>query len=179
MKMCDNKILIKKLYQTISLMACEARISRSYGTSHELTASDIDLLKCVQRNAEAKASALSQYLGVTNGAVTQLAKKLVKKGYLEPYRATSNKKEIYYRLTCCGETACSGFDAHYAQITSKISDYIATLDNGTIDKIIGLFDVVTDSVAIEDHCSVKHDTDKAGCRHEAEGKRCEKCQKVY
>ena len=45
-KMTKNKEdLIGKLHRTISLMSCESRISRDYGTAHELTASDIDFIK--------------------------------------------------------------------------------------------------------------------------------------
>lgn len=179
MKMNAQDILIKKLYQTLNLMICESKISRTYGTSNTLTASDIDLLKCVQRKKNAKASEISSYLGVTNGAVTQLARKLEKKGYLEPYRVSSNKKEIYYRLTCCGETACQGFDEHFSKITSNINNYIAALDSGTVDKIIGLFNAIADSLIVEAHCSIKHGADKIDCPEKSEEKRCEKCQKVY
>ncbi len=93
MYMCKKESLVKKLYQALNIMICESKIARNYGTGHELTYSDINLLKCVQHNENAKASELSQYLGITNGAVAQLAKKLEDKGYLEPYRITGNKKK--------------------------------------------------------------------------------------
>lgn len=177
--MKNQETAIKKLYQTLNLMICESKISRAYGTSYELTASEIDLLKCIQRNRDAKISELSGYMGVTNGAVTQLTGKLEKKGYLEPYRVSGNKKEKYYRLTGCGETACQGFDEHYARIMSRIGSYIAALDSDTIDKIIGLLDVISDSLIVREHCSIKHDANQTGCLQKTEAKRCEKCQKVY
>ena len=55
-KMSDKEALIKKLYRAVNLMACESKLARDYGTPHELTASDIDFLKCVEKNAAAKAS---------------------------------------------------------------------------------------------------------------------------
>lgn len=178
-KMNTHDILFKKLYQTLNLMICESKIPKTYGTSSELTASEIDLLKCVQRKKEAKAGEISSYLGVTNGALTQLAMKLQKKGYLEPYRISGNKKEIYYRLTCCGETACQGFDEHYAKMISGIKDYITMLDSGTIEKMTGLLDVISESLTAEEHCSINHNGDKSDCNKQSEGMRCEKCQKFY
>jgi len=178
MEMCKKESLVKKLYQALNIMICESKIARSYGTCHKLTYSDISLLKCVQRNEAAKAGDLSQYLGITNGAVAQLAKKLGDKGYLEPYRITGNKKEVYYRLTADGEAACRGYDEHYGKIKSSIEDYIATLDDETVEKIIGLFDAVADCAAVHEHCSIKHAAGKAG-HSQAEIKRCEKCQRIY
>ena len=179
MDMYKKKSLVKKLYQALNIMICESKIARSYGTVHKLTYSDICLLKCVQHNDDAKASDLSQYLGITNGAVAQLAKKLENKGYLEPYRIIGNKKEVYYKLTAGGEAACRGYDEHYGKMWSEIEEYISKLDDGTVEKIIGLFDLVADSIAVNEHCSISHAADKTGCSQETTIKRCEKCQRIY
>ncbi len=177
--MCKKEELIKKLYQSLNIMICESKIARSYGTGHKLTYSDISLLKCVQRNGNAKAGELSQFLGITNGAVAQLAKKLEEKGYLEPYRITGNKKEVYYRLTPDGEEACLGYDEHYGKMRSSAEAYISTLDDDTIEKITKLFDLVAGSTAVSDRCSIRHAADKTGPSHEGAIKRCEKCQRLY
>lgn len=177
--MCKKESLIKKLYQALNIMICESKIARSYGTGHKLTYSDISLLKCVQHNENAKAGDLSQYLGITNGAVAQFAKKLADKGYLEPYRVSGNKKEVYYRLTADGEAACQSYDEHYGKMRTGIEGYIAALDDDTIEKIIGLFDLVADSTAVHEHCSIRHAAGKAGHSGKVTIKRCEKCQRIY
>lgn len=177
--MREKEDLINKLYRALNIMICESKIARNYGTGHKLTYSDISLLKCVQRNESAKASELSQYLGITNGAVAQLAKKLEGKGYLEPYRITGNKKEVYYKLTASGEKACRGYDEHYGKQKFNIEDYIAELDGDTIQKITGLFDTVADSAAVYDHCSFKPAAGKTNPSYEETAKRCEKCQRTY
>lgn len=177
--MCKKENLVKKLYQALNIMICELKINRSYGTGHKLTYSDISLLKCVQHNEDAKASDLSQYLGITNGAVAQFAKKLADKGYLEPYRIAGNKKEMYYRLTASGQAACQGYDEHYRKTRTDIEDYIATLNGDTVEKIIGLLDLVADSTAVHEHCSIRYTADKADPSQEAAIKRCEKCQRIY
>lgn len=178
-KMSEHDVLIRKMYRTLSLMACESKLARDYGTPYDLTASDIDFLKCVEKNAAAKASELSLYLGVTNGATTQLAKKLETKGYVEPYRLAGNKKEVFYRLTDIGQTACSGFDAHNATILQSIDDYVQGLDTQTIGQIEGLFDTVAQSLSVGEHCSIQHSADNRDYPQAAGGRKCEKCQKIY
>ncbi len=178
MRVKKKEELIKKLYQALNIMICESKIARSYGTGHKLTYSDINLLKCAQRNENAKAGDLSQYLGITNGAVTQLAKKLEDRGYLAPYRISGNKKEVYYRLTAQGEEACRGYDGHYEKMRSAMEGYIAALDEGTVEKITGLFDLVADISAAPEHCCMKQAAD-GGQPGETAAKRCEKCRRIY
>lgn len=177
--MCKNENLVRKMYQALNIMICESKIARSYGTGYELTYSDISLLKCVQNNGNAKAGDLSQYLGITKGAVAQFAKKLADKGYLEPYRISGNKKEMYYRLTASGETACHGHDNYYGKMRISVEKYIANLDDDIIEKIIGLFDVVTDSTAAHEHCSISRASEKTSHSQEEAIKRCKKCQRIY
>lgn len=176
--MGKGDLLITKLYQALNVMNCESKIARSYGTSHELTYSDIGLLRCVQHNEDAKASELSQCLGITNGAVAQLAKKLEMKGYIEPYRIASNKKEVYYRLTAKGEAACRGCEEHYEEIKENIRSYLETLDEETLDRISELFDVFVHSVEVYDHCSIKPCSSDAAGTEGTRVRRCEKCQRI-
>lgn len=177
--MDSREELVKKLHRTVSLMGCEARMTRSYGTAHELTSSDMDFLKCVERKAQAKAGDISQFLGVTGGATTQLARKLEQKGYVEPYRLEGNRKEVYYRLTAEGETACRGFDAHYDRIRREVEGYVAGLDEAAVEKIEGLLDTVASALEVGSHCSVKHGEQTSEYPLAAGEKKCEKCQKIY
>jgi len=179
MGMNKQESLVKKLYEALNVMICDAKIARTYGTGRKLTYADISLLKCVEHNENARASDLSQYLGVTNGAVAQFARKLEDKGYLEPYRVTGNKKEVYYRLTADGGAACRGYDEHYGKMQSKIEGYIAALDDDTVEKIIGLFDLIAESAAVHEHCSIRCAAEQAGHSKETAIKRCEKCQRIY
>jgi DNA-binding MarR family transcriptional regulator len=120
--------LIQKFHQAANLMLCDAKTSRSYGTKYPLSFSDLSFLKCIQRNQNAKAGDISSFLGITNGAVVQLAKKLEQKEYLESYRMEGNKKEVYYRLTKSGQMACEGFDKYNDDINGLIETYIEDLN---------------------------------------------------
>ncbi len=178
--MYESETMIQSLFQALNILICESKIARSYGTGHKLTHSDISLLNCVRNNEGAKASDLSQYLGMTNGAVAQLAKKLEAKGYVKPYRIAGNKKEVYYRLTDSGETACKGCDEHYREMTAGIRDYVHTLDGETLSKLTGLFSVITDTAAVAKNCSIKQAAArKSGQSSGTAIKRCKRCQRLY
>ena len=167
-------ILTKKLYQALNIMICESKEARSYGTAHRLTYSEIGLLKCVQNYEAAKAGDLSQYLGITNGAVAQLAKRLMEKDYLEPYRLGGNKKEVYYRLTAAGLAACQGYDGHNGRLKDRIAEYAAGLSDEELAKLCGFFDVIIHTAGCE-RCT--DDGPDDGTKTTV--KRCEKCQSIY
>ena len=40
---------------------------------------------------------------MTRGAISKITKKLIKKGVIESYQKSDNKKEIYFRLTKSGK----------------------------------------------------------------------------
>lgn len=169
--------LIKKFHQAANLMLCDARTSRCYGTEYILTYSDLSFLKCVQRNENNKAGDISLYLGITNGAVVQLAKKLEGKGYLESYRMEGNKKEVYYRLTESGQTACEGYDKYNDDMNALIEAYIKDLDEDTLCTIKGLFEVIITGIEKKD-CYIKHSSENKQLENNTDG-RCEKCKRTY
>ncbi|KAB1436027.1 winged helix DNA-binding protein [Candidatus Galacturonibacter soehngenii] len=169
--------LIQKFHQAANIMLCDARTSRCYGTEYALTYSDLSFLKCIQRNENNKAGDISQYLGITNGAVVQLAKKLEGKGYLESYRMEGNKKEVYYRLTKSGQTACEGYDKYNDDINALIEAYIIDLDEDTLGTIKGLFEAVITGIEKKD-CYIKYSSKTKQLESKKDG-RCEKCKRTY
>lgn len=176
--MNSKKDLIQKFHQAANLMICNSRTSRCYGTEHVLTYSDLSFLKCIQRNENAKAGDISQYLGITNGAVVQLSKKLEKKGYLESYRIEGNKKEVYYRLTKSGQTACDGYDKYNGDMNGLIQSYIQDLDEEIIQSMAGLFEAIITGIEFNKGCYIKHTSEEEKLETKSDG-RCEKCKRTY
>lgn len=166
--------VIEKLYQAFGAFECEAKEARDYGTGDLLTYAEITVLGCVRRHEGANASELSACMGITNGAVTQFTKKLIGKGYVEAYRIDGNRKDIHFRLTENGEIACRGYDARFREVARAIRAYVITLDGQTRQSMIGLFDVITQTVSLSDQCALKHTNDDPA----GKGK-CQKCQTTY
>lgn len=170
-----NERVAARLMQALHVMNCEFRTARSYGTPHKLSYSDMGLLQCVRRNRDAKSCELSQYLGITGGAVTQLAKKLADKGYLKPTRAAGNRKEVYYVLTEQGEDACRGYDRHYGGMAAHVREAASALDEAAAAGVMALLDAVIESVPAKERCAVRPCTEPV----DESKKRCEKCQRIF
>ncbi|MDR3319018.1 MAG: MarR family transcriptional regulator [Clostridiales bacterium] len=62
-------------------------------------ASEIHFIEYIEKNAESNVTRLAESFYMTGGAISKIAKKLIKKGVVESYRKPDNKKELYFRLT--------------------------------------------------------------------------------
>ena len=56
-------------------------------------------IEYIGKNADSNVTKLAESFYVTRGAISRMAKKLIKKGIIESYQKLNNKKEIYFRLT--------------------------------------------------------------------------------
>lgn len=173
--MANKEDLIRKLHQSANLLICDTRASRCYGTDNVLTYSDLSFLKCIERNANAKAKEISLFLGITNGAVAQMSRKLEEKGYIETYRLSDNRKEVYYRLTPKGAEAMDSYNRRTDELNSQITDYLGTLDEKEIHAVEGLFDTVIEIIEMNKGCYIKEDQKQP----QKEDRRCEKCKIIY
>ncbi|HIU64905.1 MAG TPA: MarR family transcriptional regulator [Candidatus Avacidaminococcus intestinavium] len=175
----QKELLFKKLHQTFNILLCESKKTRTYGTKQLLSTSEISSLKCIERNSNTKAGDLSRYLGITNGAVTQLAKKLQEKKLIVPYHLKGNNKEVFYELTEKGKLACRGYDEHFKQKITPVEDYIATLDEGVVNSLITIMDLLVQNSDTKNKCAIITDLDSDTHTNQTDLKRCEKCQNSY
>ena len=153
-------------------------MTRNYGTKHQLSNSEISALKCIQRNSNTKAGDLSQYLGITNGAVTQLAKKLQDKSLIVSYHIEGNNKEVFYDLTKSGHKACTIYDEFLQKKILPVKNYIATLDDEVVNSLINIMDLLIENSDTKNKCYILNDKQENTIR-KTDLKRCEKCQNNY
>ena len=69
----------------------------------EYKPSEVHCIEYIARNTDTNVTKLAESFYMTNGAISKLTKKLIKKGTIESYQKLDNKKEIYFRLTSQGE----------------------------------------------------------------------------
>ncbi|WP_300544488.1 MarR family transcriptional regulator [Maricaulis sp.] len=81
---------------------------RTFGTGHVLHRAEIHTIQAIGRGDGMIMKDVAEALGVTRGAVSQMAAKLEAKGLVER-RPGANKKEIVLALT---ETGWRGYQAH-------------------------------------------------------------------
>lgn len=115
---------------------------RPFGTSQLLHQSEIHFIDAIGSGEGINASRLSQKLGITNGAVTQIADKLLKKQLLLKYKKENNKKEVYLKLTEEGEIAFANHELFHKEQNDRIRAYLDGLNTEQTEAILGLLDVI-------------------------------------
>ena len=80
-----NKVKIKERYKDYK--------------SSDYKASEIHCIEYIGSNVDSNVTKLAESFYMTRGAISKLNKKLIKKGIIESYQKSDNKKEIYFRLT--------------------------------------------------------------------------------
>lgn len=65
--------------------------------------SEVHYIEFIGKNTESNVTKLAESFYMTRGAISKMAKKLIKKGVIESYQKPDNKKEIYFKLTKQGQ----------------------------------------------------------------------------
>jgi DNA-binding MarR family transcriptional regulator len=141
-----NNILTEKLYKLVALLAWEMESARDYGTGFMLNHSEVHLLDHIKRNAGANAGELARLMNITNGAVSQITKKLLDKGLVESYRLPANRKEVFFRLTPPGEKVFRGHQKHHDKINAGFFDYVKRLSENDLRVICDFLDTMNQSI---------------------------------
>ncbi len=122
------------------------KMPRSFGTSELLYQSEIHFIDAIGIDSEINATQLSKKLSISNGAITQVADKLVKKKMMEKYKKESNKKEIYFRLTAKGAVAYESHKNFHQEINEKTIAYLKSLSPEQIEGILGYITIADETL---------------------------------
>jgi len=114
---------------------------RSFGTSELLHQSEIHFIDAIGIDSEVNASQLSDKLHISNGAITQVADKLLKKKLIEKYKLETNKKEVYFKLTEQGKVAYKSHRKFHQDLCDKMIAYLKGLSPEQIEGILGFIAV--------------------------------------
>ncbi|MCK9579867.1 MAG: MarR family transcriptional regulator [Methanoregula sp.] len=112
-----------------------------------LHTSEIHLIDVAGRFPNESMSVLASRLGITKGAVSQTAKKLEEKGYLERINLEGNNKTILIRLTDSGTRAFGWHRAYHAVVNDRIAREVTGLerkDRENIRKILWQIEKIFD-----------------------------------
>jgi DNA-binding MarR family transcriptional regulator len=138
--------LMEKLYRTMNVLYEEIRSSSDCGTGIALRHSEICFLETVMTNKKANAGELARLLGISNPAISQIARKLIGKNLLEIYRIAKNKRETFFRLTGIGKKASIEYGKHHAQTRANFSEHCKHFSESDAEIIGNFLDAVTNCV---------------------------------
>ncbi|WP_414150896.1 MarR family transcriptional regulator [Acetobacterium carbinolicum] len=119
---------------------------KNFGTSELLHQSEIHFIDAIGIDREVNASQLSNKLHISNGAITQVADKLLKKKLIEKYKIETNKKEVFFRLTEQGKVAYESHKEFHQDLCKNIIAYLNDLNPDQIEGILGFIAVSDESL---------------------------------
>lgn len=81
--------------------------------------SDLHCIAYIHAHTDRNVTSLSEAFYMTRSAVSKLTRRLIKKGLIESYQKTDNKKEIYFRLTTAGEELNKIHEAIHEEMSKR------------------------------------------------------------
>lgn len=108
--------LLRVIYSFIDI----DKKSRFFGTDEQLSNAEIHMIKAIKANEDIHITGLAKQLGVTKGAVSQIAGRLEKKGLLTKEKDIYNQSKLILRLTLKGETAHNNHENYHHQLDALI-----------------------------------------------------------
>jgi DNA-binding MarR family transcriptional regulator len=102
--------------------------------------SEVHLIDIAGRYPAESVSAHADRLGVTKGAVSQTAKKLEKKGYLERIHEEGDRRSVVLRLTERGNEAFEWHRAYHSSVNGEIAGVISGFSRHDRDNLCRVLD---------------------------------------
>lgn len=102
--------------------------ARTFGTDQELFVAEIHLIDFVGSNGDCCISDIAKSIRVTKGAVSQMVKKLEKKGYLVKREDSQNKAKVVVRLTPKGGKAFAEHRQYHRELDEKVAAVVEKYD---------------------------------------------------
>ncbi|WP_349947858.1 MarR family transcriptional regulator [Lacrimispora sp. BS-2] len=142
--------LIGNLFEVIAMITDEQRIPQIYSESNLLYHAELNLIDTIYDHPHANARMLSEIMGVTQGAITQMTVKLTEKKLIEGYKMPGNKKEKYYRLTAEGKQARLKHQEYHSEANQKLCQYFCSLSDASAKVILDFFEKVKECMPISE-----------------------------
>jgi DNA-binding MarR family transcriptional regulator len=96
------------------------RMTLSYGTGVNIFGSEIHMICHIKRHPLSHISGIARNIDVSRGAVSQIVKKLEKKGLVTKVKNQENRKQVHLILTEQGEKAYEGHQKLHGVFTENL-----------------------------------------------------------
>ena len=100
------------------------RMTLTYGTDVKIHGSEIHMICHIKRNQGSHISGIARDINVTRGAVSQIVKKLEKKGLVKKVESVESRRRLDLILTEKGEKAYIGHQMLHNVFTDNLKDVL-------------------------------------------------------
>lgn len=101
--------------------------------------SEFHLIETVGKNPAENLTTIASRLGVTKGAISQMGKKLEKKGLIEKVHVPGNKKDIVLELTDFGKEAFEWHRSLHESMESGIREELERMNDAGIEVFLKVY----------------------------------------
>ncbi|PGE57832.1 MarR family transcriptional regulator [Bacillus wiedmannii] len=102
--------------------------------------SEVHCIEYIENNVGSNVTQLAEAFYVTRGAISRMTKKLIKKGLIESYQKSENKKEIYFRLTEQGKEIYKIHEELHKEFQDRDKAVFEQVTDAEFDIIINFVD---------------------------------------
>lgn len=130
------KIAIEKFMMMTETISSSGKNSCNYNTDVEIYRSEIHIIQLIGDYDDLHVSEIARKLGVTKGAVSQILKKLVRKGLVEKYVDESNNTRLLVKLTKKGKLAYNSHEKYHNECDKDMFSYLDQLSSHELEVVI-------------------------------------------
>jgi len=104
------------------------------------TSTEVHCIESIGQNADSNVTKLAESFYMTRGAISKLTKKLIKKGLIESYQKSDNKKEIYFRLTEQGKAVYKIHEDLHKEFQERDKAVFEQVTGDQFDSMLGFLE---------------------------------------
>lgn len=102
--------------------------------------SEVHCIEYIEKNEDSNVTKLAESFYMTRGAISKMTKKLLKRGLIESYRKSDNKKEIYFRLTEQGKVIYNIHEDLHKEFQERDKAVFEQVTEEQLDSMISFVD---------------------------------------
>jgi DNA-binding MarR family transcriptional regulator len=97
--------------------------------------SEIHTIAAIGDLAEPNVTQIANYMNVTRGAISKIAKKLLEQNLIEAYQRDGNKQKIFFRLTKSGQFLYDEHEKRHNLWLKRDHAFIEQFDSETVEQV--------------------------------------------
>jgi DNA-binding MarR family transcriptional regulator len=150
-KLYKYQKLLESFFRIVNHFAVIEKRPKKYGTDELFHKLEIHTIHAIGENPGINITELAKWHGITKSAVSQVVKKLEKRGHIFRYKAPDNDKEVLFKLTEKGRKPYEGHKKLHAKIDESLIEEIAALPEEKYQFLLDFFDLLADHLESHMH----------------------------
>jgi DNA-binding MarR family transcriptional regulator len=137
--MRDYEMISEQVERIIHRYNQKENVTQNYGMDLSLTQTEVHIIAAIGAEPEIGVKKLAHKKGVTDGAISQMIRKLVSKGLVTKKISRESEAKIELTLTDKGQLCFEAHHKHHVEKNKKWRDMLDGLDDRTYNEIVKLF----------------------------------------